>query len=672
MLLRQPGAIGPLRLKNRIIMAPMGTNYGTSDGFSTDRDKQYYGERAKGGVAMIVTEAMNVSAGARNHTHSLCVFHDRFIPGLSGVVQAIHDNGALAVAQLNHRGQLLRRSVLGMAPVGPSAGRNPATGDAVRALAVDEIHAIQEDFVNASRRLCRAGYDAVEIHAANGYLFHQFFSQRFNRRTDVYGGSFENRMRVLGETVARIQDELPGFPLIVRLSATEYVDGGYSETEIIALAQALERAGVVAIDLSGGSNESPLLSRYCIQPPSFPRRCLEPHARPIKHALRIPVIIAGRILTPEDAEGILQAGSADFVSLGRALLADPHWCAKAFGDVDAPIRTCISCNVCLERLTLERDVACVQNPLVGTEFETLDHLEPQLSAAGTLSGNRRRILVIGGGVAGAEAARMAAGLGHTVEIWEQSGAAGGQMALALGAPNKEEVAAVWTYREAALARLGVPIRLHTPATADAIRAYGPDLVFVATGARPRALPFVLDVDVPVLQSWHVLLNPGVVTPGATVTIIGGGMVGMETADLLVSRGCRVTVIELQAMVAREMARNNRAELLLRLDEHHARLLTEAAIERVIDGQLVVRRHGEEIRVDPGVAVIVAIGPEANRDVVPAVEASGAPYVLVGDCNQPGDFLTAIRDASMAALAVSHVLRAGTNGLFRANSTRMMT
>src|SRR5580704_1065381 len=208
MLLEQPGTIGPLRLKNRVIMAPMGTNYGTTDGFSTDRDTRYYAERARGGVAMIVTEAMNVSAGARNHTNSLCVFHDRFVPGLAAVVGAIHDNGALAVAQLNHRGQLLRRSVLGMEPVGPTAGRHPATGEPVRALRVDEIHAIQRDFLDASRRLWRAGYDGVEIHAANGYLFQQFFSQRFNHRDDAYGGTLENRMRLLLETIRMIRDEL--------------------------------------------------------------------------------------------------------------------------------------------------------------------------------------------------------------------------------------------------------------------------------------------------------------------------------------------------------------------------------------------------------------------------------------------------------------------------------
>ncbi|MGI4945162.1 MAG: NADH:flavin oxidoreductase, partial [Janthinobacterium lividum] len=341
--LAQPGTMGPLRLKNRVIMGPMGTNYGTSDGFSTDRDKRYYAERAKGGVAMIVTEAMNISAAARNHNNSLCVFHDRFIPGLHAVVRAIQDNGALAVAQLNHRGQLLRRTVAGSEPVGPVAGRHPATGEPVRALAIDEIHAISQDFLASARRLWRAGYDALEIHAANGYLFQQFFTERFNRRTDQYGGSLANRMRFLLDTVQLIREELPDFPLMVRISATEYVEGGYTEEEAIALALALEAEGVIAIDLSGGSNENPLLSRFCIQPPSFPHRCLEPWARPLKAALRIPVILAGRIITAEDAQAVLAAGSADYVSLGRALIADPHWAAKALGEVRAPIRPCISC-----------------------------------------------------------------------------------------------------------------------------------------------------------------------------------------------------------------------------------------------------------------------------------------------------------------------------------------
>jgi len=655
MILNTPGVIGPMRLKNRVIMAPMGTNYGTTDGFSTDRDKRYYAERARGGVAMVVTEAMNISAGARNHHNSLCVYHDAFIPGLGAIVRAIKDHGAFAVGQLNHRGQLLRRSVLGMEPVGPSAGTNPATGDAVRALQLDEIHAIQRDFVESSRRLLRAGYDAVELHAANGYLFHQFFSPRFNRREDAYGGSLENRMRLLLETVQRIQDALPALPVIVRISATEFTAGGYSDADALELCQALERAGVVAIDLSGGSNESPRLSRYCIQPPSFPRRCLEPYARPLKAALGIPVILAGRIITPEDADAVLQAGSADFISLGRALLADPHWCLKAFGEVDAPIRHCIACNVCLERLTLERDVACVQNPLVGTEFETLEWLEPQLAAAPGPGSGGKRVLVIGAGVSGAEAARVAAARGHTVEVWERSAVAGGQMPLAVAAPDKGEVSGVWSYRAEALAQRGVAIRFGVEVTADAIRRLAPDVVFVATGARPRTLPVAMTEGVRTLSAWTVLLDPTAVEAGAAVTVVGGGMVGLETADLLTARGCQVTVVEATGRVAPEMARNNRQEILDRMAQRGATILTGTTFESVVDGQLVLRTAGADAsvarRLDPGVALVVAIGPEPDRDVLPAVDAAGVPYVLVGDCNRPGDFMTAIRDASMAALAL---------------------
>lgn len=649
-LLQRPGMIGPLRLKNRVIMGPMGTNYGTSDGFSTERDKLYYAERAKGGVAMILTEAMNISASARNHNNSLCVFHDRFIPGLNAVVRAIKDNGALAVAQLNHRGQLLRRTVLGMEPVGPTAGRHPATGEPVRALRADEIRSIQRDFLDAARRLWRAEYDAVELHAANGYLFQQFFSPRFNRRDDRYGGSLENRMRLLLETVELIRNELPDFPLLVRISATEYVDGGYTEEEAIALVQALERAGVVAIDLSGGTNESPLLSRYCIQPPSFPRRCLEPYARPLKRAVKIPTIIAGRIITPQDAEAVLQAESADFISLGRALLADPHWCAKAFGEAAAPIRPCISCNVCFERLTLERDVACVQNPMAGTEFEAMPFLEPQLSRA-RAARQRQRLLVLGAGVAGAEAARMAAALGHSVEVWDVAGTAGGQMPLALAAPDKEDVAGVWTYRLEELQRMKVPIRLGMQITADALRRSAPDLVVVATGARPRPAPMPLDVKVPVLQAWEVLADPALLRHDASVTLIGGGMVGIETAEVLGGGGCAVTVIEILPTVARDMARNNRFDVLVRLEQYGVKLLTETVIDGVEDGKLVLMHKGLRSLHDPGDAIVLAVGPVPNRDVLPVIEEAGLPSILVGDCNQPGDFLTAIRDASLTVLAL---------------------
>jgi 2,4-dienoyl-CoA reductase-like NADH-dependent reductase (Old Yellow Enzyme family)/thioredoxin reductase len=652
MLIAQPGRMGPLRLRNRIIMGPMGTNFGTTDGYSTERDKFYYGERARGGAAMIITEAMVIQPGARNHTNSLCLFHDRYIPGLAGIVDAIHEGGALAAGQINHRGAMLKRSVLGMEPVTASDWHNPNTGEPARAVTIPEIEAIQQAYLDSARRLYRAGYDAVELHAANGYLFQQFLSPRINRRDDRYGGSIENRMRFLVETVAVIRGELPDFPLMVRISATEYCEGGYTESDMIALCRALERAGVIAIDMSGGTNESPELSRYCIQPPSFARRFLEPYARPIAKAVGIPTIMAGRVIDPEDAEGILRAGSSDFVAVCRALVADAYWARKAFGEVKTPIRKCISCNVCFERLTLERDVACVTNPMVGLEYERIESAEPQLREAAPPAAGRKRILVLGAGVAGVEAARVAAGLGHQVEIWEKAAKPGGQMPLALAAPDKADVAGVWTYRWEQIESLGVPVRTGVNANADSIRDFRPDLVVVATGAKPRSLPFPIKTNVPLLHAWDALLEQERVPRGARISIIGGGMVGIETADTLIHyRGVKATVIEGLPLIAKEMARNNRYDVLDRLAKGGARVLTSAPVESIEDNRIWAMVGGVRTPIEAGALIISAIGPLPNRDIVPEVERSGAPYVLAGDCNQIGDFMTAVRDGWMLALAI---------------------
>ncbi|MES2711849.1 MAG: FAD-dependent oxidoreductase, partial [Pseudomonadota bacterium] len=578
-LLGAPGTIGPHRLKNRLIMAPMGTNFGTSDGLSTERDRAYYALRAEGGVAAIVTEAMAVSEGGRAHNNSLWIYHDRFIPGLARLVDAIRAHDCLSIGQLNHRGALLRRIVLNTEPVGPSPWHNPNTGDAVRALERDEIAAIQRDFVIAARRLYQAGYDAVELHAANGYLFQQFLTPRINKRTDAYGGSIENRARLLLETVHRIKDALPDFPLWVRISCTEYCDDGYPIEDMIAVARMLEAAGVVALDLSGGTNESPALSRFCIQPPSMPRRALEQHARPITEAVGIPTILAGRIIAPEDAEAVLASGNASFISLGRALTADAYWPRKAFGEIATPIRACISCNICFERLTVEKDVACVTNPMLGTEFEELHRAEPQLGPNRTTP---RRILVLGAGMAGMEAARMAAARGHDVEVWERSDRAGGQVHLAVAAPDKEEVRPARTWRYDQALALGARLRCGVTPSAALIRNHRPDHILVATGAMPRAL--ALEGAAP-LQAWDVIARPELVPAGARVAIIGGGIVGLEVAEILTLRGCRVTILEAQKTLAPQMARNNRTDLTLRLRAVGAVFHTGASATRVSDGEL---------------------------------------------------------------------------------------
>jgi 2,4-dienoyl-CoA reductase-like NADH-dependent reductase (Old Yellow Enzyme family)/thioredoxin reductase len=656
-LLREPGHIGPLRLRNRVVMAPMGTNYSTTDGLSTTRDKMYYAERARGGVAMIMTEAMVVTEHARPHHNSLCCYHDRFIPGLASIVEAIKAHGAYVCGQLNHRGALLRRSVLNMEPVGPSAWKNPNTGDAVRPLEVAEIAEIQKLFVQSARRLKLAGYDGVEVHAGNGYLFQQFLTPRINKRTDRYGGSFDNRARFVMETIDRLKNELSDFPLIVRLSASEFTQGGYLQEEIVELARRLERAGVAALDISGGSNESPQLSKYCIQPPSFPRGCLGPHSKPIKEAVEIPVLVAGRLVDPADAEAVLVGGCADFVSVGRALYTDPHWCLKAFGEVKAPIRQCIACNVCFERLTLEKDVSCVHNPMIGTEFEALEYAEPHLFAP---TSRPQRVLVLGGGVSGFEAARVLAGRGHEVAIWEQAARAGGQIPLAIAAPDKREVEPVWSYRVLELKTLGVSVMCSVSVTAQAIREHAPDFVIVATGARPRPCPFDvthLDKRIRVVHAWDILGAPDSVPQDNRVTIIGGGMVGMETADLLGARGVSCTVVETLRTIADGMARNNRMELIERASARGTRILTETRVVDAVGATLALEgADGLSTRLEIGDVLIIAIGPTPDKEGARICEEAGMPYAIVGDANKPGDFMSCLRDAWLVALSVDQRFR----------------
>jgi dimethylglycine catabolism A len=664
MLLTQPGRIGPLHIRNRVVMAPMGTNYSTTDGLSTERDKLYYAERARGGVGMIMTEAMVVTEHARPHHNSLCCYHDRFIPGLATIVEAIKHHGALVCGQLNHRGGLLRRSVLNMEPVGPSSWANPNTGDAVRPLTVPEIVEIQTLFVASARRLQQAGYDAVEVHAGNGYLFQQFFTPRINKRTDRYGGSFDNRIRFLLETIARLKDELPHFPLVVRLSASEFVEGGYTQEEVIELARRLQAAGVVALDISGGTNESPQLSKYCIQPPSFPRACLAPYSKPIKEAVSIPVLVAGRLVDPQDAEGVLASGAADFVSVGRALYADPHWALKAFGKLDAPIRKCIACNVCFERLTLEKDVACVHNPVIGTEFEALEYAESQLvPEARTI--HPQRILVLGAGVSGIEAARVLAGRGHVVEVWEKTERVGGQMHLAVAAPDKQEVEPVWSYRWEEVQRLRVSVKTGVAASAQSIRNFAPAFVIVATGAQARPCPFDtsrLDSAVTIAHAWDILSAPQRVAAGSAVTIIGGGMVGIETADLLSLRGVSCTVVEALATVAPGMARNNRMELIERVTARGTRIITGASVIGAEGRTLELQgSDGTTTALDIGDVLIVATGPVSDHEASRACEAAGVPYAIVGDAYRPGDFLTCLRDAWLTALSVDNRFRAADIG-----------
>jgi NADH dehydrogenase FAD-containing subunit len=369
-------------------------------------------------------------------------------------------------------------------------------------------------------------------------------------------------------------------------------------------------------------------------------------------------MVAGRIVDPADAERMLQEGSADFVSVGRALYADPHWCKKAFGQLNVPIRSCIACNVCFERLTLEKDVSCVQNPMIGTEFEALEFAEPQLF--NTHRAKSARVLVLGAGVSGIEAARVLAARGHEVEVWESANRPGGQIHLAVAAPDKTEVWPVWTYRWESIQALGVPVRLGIQATEAGIKAYNPDFIVVATGASPAPPPIkvdALDRSVTVIHAWDALSMLEQFTPEHTVTIIGGGMVGAEVADSLRIIGCEINLLEMQPTIANGMARNNRFELIERLQADGVNIVTGCHIDSLLDKHCkLTLSDGKTCQLEIGHYLIFATGPRPNLDVMDIVTQSGIAYARIGDCNVPGDFLTGIRDAGMVAMSVDNYAR----------------
>jgi dimethylglycine catabolism A len=341
------------------------------------------------------------------------------------------------------------------------------------------------------------------------------------------------------------------------------------------------------------------------------------------------------------------------------LYADPHWCAKAFGDVKAPIRKCIACNVCFERLTLEKDVACVHNPVIGTEFEALEHAEPQLFSE-CKTRTPRRVLVIGAGVTGLEAARSVAARGHHVEVWEKAAQSGGQMPLAMAAPDKMEVEPILSYRLAMLRELGVHIRTSMTASVAAIRAYAPDFAIVATGAQPRAHPFDvsrLAKSIKVLHAWDTLRDPTQLAMAKRVTIIGGGMVGAEAADLLSVQGKQCVIVEMLGTIAAGMARNNHMELVERLAARGTQMLTRVRVDQAVGTVLTLRADdGAMHDSDVGDALIFATGPASVRDVMPLLDEVGVEYELAGDCYRPGDFLSCLRDGWLAALSVDHRFR----------------
>jgi 2,4-dienoyl-CoA reductase-like NADH-dependent reductase (Old Yellow Enzyme family)/thioredoxin reductase len=629
------GSIGTMSLENRLIMAPMGTNYATWTGVVTDRMVDYFAERARGGVALVTVGFSYVHPTGRVSYYATGVHDDALIPGLRRLTEAIHAGGAKASIQIAHGGRRCRSAITGTQPLGPSS--LPCVGgDMPRELSAAELETVISWFVLAARRVRAAGFDALTLHLANGYLLQSFMSPYANRRTDRYGGSLEARARLPVEIVERIRQALGGdFPIIARLAVDDFIEGGVTLAEGERMAQWLEAAGVDAIDVTAGIPES----MYVIGPPmAMPKGFLASHARAIKAAVRIPVCVVGRINDPVLAEQLLRDGCADFICMGRPLLADPDLPNKARQGRLEDIRPCMGCNEgCFARLYSRLDVSCVVNPRVGREA-----LFPDVPAP-----RARRVLVVGGGPAGMMAALTAAARGHQVVLCERQARLGGQLLMGEVPPHKEEIRTLREHLTGQLAKAKVDTRLETTVTSDLVARVGADVVIVATGARPIP-PAVPAVDATIVSAWDVL--SGRKTVGSTVVVMGGGEVGCELAEHLAAQDKDVVIVELLDDVALSMEPRARMLLVRRLRELGVEVLTQSRVVEVRGATVTYAQGGLTSRIAGVETVVSALGSTSDNPLGEA-RGAGATVHFIGDCVKPRRILEAMREGFEVAYGI---------------------
>lgn len=632
-----PLDIKGLQLKNRVVMAPMGNRYPSYYYQVTQRLRDYYAERAKGGAGLIIVQFTCVAPEGRGSFYLTGLWDDSFIPGLRALVEDIHEAGAKVAVQLAHAGAAGRSLFTGTRPVAPSAIALKG-GEMPKALSVSEIEELVESFGQAARRARDAGFDAVEFHAAHGYLLNQFLSPLWNQREDRYGGSLENRARFLLEILARTRQLLgESFPIMVRLCADEFLPGGISLSEGCATARLLEAAGVDVLDVTAGIGET---SAGSVPSTFVPPGTLVPLAAAVRNAVGIPVIAVGKLHQPEIAEAVLTEGKADLIALGRALIADPYWPAKAAEGRWDEIRPCLACAApdCHGRTTRQLDLACVVNPAVGRErlFASSRVREP------------KRVMVLGGGPAGMEAAMAASTRGHKVDLYELATRLGGQIPLAAAPPHKEEMGRYLPYMEQAVARSDVQVHLNVEATVATVQEEKPDVVIVATGSRP-AIPTMAVRDQQVTTAWDILA--GRVEPGLNVVVVGGGDVGCETAEFLAVRGKRVTILEMLPDVATELIWWTHDLLVQELVAAQVEILTNAQLLSVEGGRVTYVRGGVTNRLEGVDTVVFATGVVPEDHLAKALAETGVDVRLAGDSARPGNLASAVRHGFEVGISI---------------------
>ena len=636
-----PIKIGSIEIKNRIVMAPMTSGYSSAEGNVTQTLTDFYLKRAKGGVGLITCESCYVEKGGKGFLGQLSLDNDKYIPGLSRLTESVKSTGAKIILQLIHCGRQTSSALCGHQPVAPSAIPCPVIQEMPRELSISEVQRIIKAFVKAANRAKKAGFDGVEVHAAHGYLINQFLSPYSNKRADKYGGTLFARSKMLLQIISGIKEYVGrDYPVTCRLSADEFLPGGLTLSHTRAVARWLQNIGLDAISVSGGVYET---AHKIIPPMDVDQGSLVHLAEGIKASVSIPVFAVGGINDPFFADQILVEGKADMVALGRALLADPEWPEKASNGEASRIRPCIYCNHCRNR-TIRPKINCAVNYETGREAElALEHE----------STRSKKLTVIGGGISGMVAACISAEKGHHVSLYEQTAHLGGNLLLAAIPPGRKRMLRIINFFKNELGRLGVDIILNAQVSPELIKEQKPDAVFLATGAEPVE-PDIPGIDGPNVNLATEVLR-GEADVGKYVVVLGGGLVGLETADYLREQGRAVIIVEKLPAVGTDtkveaIFQKYLIERLTRTDEP-VLIMTSTEVKEIGPDYVKIRNAAGK-KILPGIdSVVVAAG---FRSCIPIELDALTPYCkvhVIGDAAKPQTLFEAIHSAAQIAYAI---------------------
>jgi len=617
----------------------MGTGYAEDEGYVGQRLIDYYEARARGGVGLVIIEVTAPGLQCQG-PRQLTLGDDKYIPGWRELIAVIHQHGAKVAVQLQHSSMEKRGG--GYIQVGPSPVIVPArvmgiSGKPPHELTIDEIERVVQWFATAAKRAKESGFDGVEIHGAHQYLIASFLSSATNLRQDRYGGTVENKARIITEIIQAIRKDVgPDYPVWPRLNAEEYgVENGVTIEETKQVVQLAVAAGAQAIHVSAYAAGSHVTKAPISDTPGF----LVPLAEAVKKVTSVPVIAVGR-LDLELGEQILEEGKADLIAIGRRLTADPELPNKVAEGMLDEIIPCTGCMECIERMGIGgQGVSCAINAVTGREREY------QIQPAAMV----KRVIVVGGGPAGIEAARVAALRGHQVVLFEKEYRLGGQLNVAAVPPHKGDIALWVGYLVRQVEKVGVETRLKTEVTLELIRESKPDAVIVAVGGIP-VIPEIAGVSRPFVVTAQDVLS-GKAETGQNVVIIGGGMVGCETGHYLVEKGGKVVVVEVLKRMATDMAPMARRRLLDGLREKQVVMLAETTCEEMREDSVVVTTaegRRDTIKAD---TVILAVGYRKNDDLLKALEGEMSEIYCIGDSSEPRRIADAISEGYRTGLSL---------------------